>query len=257
MLVYPQIDPVAFSIGSIDIRWYGIAYASGILLGWFCLIKLIQRNYFNFDQKIIGDFIPWATMGIVVGGRLGHVVLYNLDYYWHYPWEIIMIWRPGMAFHGGVVGIGVATLLFCHRYKVHFLQLADAISVVAPLGIFFGRIANFINAELWGRVSYSWLAMVFPNAGNIPRHPSQLYEAFLEGIVIFVVQLYLVIQRKKLFCSGFLTGTFLTLYALARIIVEYFRYPEDGYLWHLTVGQMYSVPMALIGLWLLRRAVRT
>ena len=254
MLVYPQIDPIAFSIGMIDIRWYGIAYATGILLGWAYLLKLIQSHYLIFEEKTINDFIPWVTIGIIIGGRLGHVLLYGGKYYLQNPLEVLMIWKPGMAFHGGIIGVFIATVFFCRKHKIHYQDLADAICIVAPIGIFFGRVANFINSELWGTVSLSWFAMVFPNAGILPRHPSQLYEAFLEGIVIFLLQLYFVVRKNKLKQRGFTTGLFLLAYSIARIFVEFFRYPEDGYWGYLTMGQVYSVPMFLYGIWLLYKS---
>lgn len=258
MLTYPSIDPIALSLGSLDIRWYGIAYVSGILLAWLCCTLLIRRGYSTVLSKDVGDFIPWATIGIVIGGRLGHVLFYGGSYYLDHPLEILMIWKPGMAFHGGLIGVALATFFFCKSRRIPLLNLLDLIAVATPIGLFFGRLANFINGELWGRMSDSPLAMIFPNAGPYPRHPSQLYEAVLEGILLFLIQLILIIlAKKKQWRSGVVSGGFLVFYAIMRSVAEFFREPEDGFVGPFTAGQFLSIPLLVIGLILVQRGVKT
>jgi phosphatidylglycerol:prolipoprotein diacylglycerol transferase len=254
---YPNIDPIALQIGPLSIRWYGIAYVVGILLAWYCCHVLARKNYFKISTKDIGDFIPWGTLGVVVGGRLGQVLFYNLDYYWHHPLEIVKIWEPGMSFHGGAIGVFVAMIIYCHKRKLSLLELGDALAVGSPIGIFFGRIANFINAELFGRVTDVPWGIIFPNGGPLPRHPSQLYEAALEGIALFFIMLVCVflipVNKRK---PGLLMGIFVIGYAVARSIGEFFREPEIDYgsiTHYITYGQLLSLPLILMGLYLILR----
>ncbi len=257
MLTYPSIDPVALNLGSLEIRWYGIAYVSGILLAWLCCTALIKRGYSSILSKDIGDFIPWATIGIVVGGRLGHVLFYGGMYYLDHPLEILMIWKPGMAFHGGLIGVAVATVWFCRARHIKILDLLDLISVATPIGLFFGRLANFINGELWGRLSESSFVMVFPYAGPYPRHPSQLYEAVLEGILLFCIQLFIIIlAQKRKWQAGVVAGSFLFFYAVMRTIAEFFREPEDGFVGPFTAGQFLSLPLLIIGFLMMQRGIK-
>ncbi len=258
MLTYPTLDPVALSLGGLDIRWYGIAYVSGILLAWLCCTQLIRRGYSSITEKDMGDFIPWATLGIVAGGRLGHVLFYGGSYYLENPLEIFMIWKPGMAFHGGIIGVILATYFFCKARNIKILVLLDLISVGTPIGLFFGRIANFINAELWGRMTDSPLGMVFPGAGPYPRHPSQLYEAALEGILLLLIQLFfLILAKKKQWRAGLVAGVFSLSYALMRSFAEFFREPEDGFIGPFTAGQFLSLPLFLFGIFLIHRGLQT
>lgn len=254
---YPDLNPIALQIGPVAIRWYGIAYVVGILLGWACCHLLAKKKYFNLTLKDIGDFVPWATLGVVVGGRLGQVFFYDFDYYWQHPLEILMIWHPGMSFHGGILGVFITTLIYCWKRHLSILELGDVIAVGAPIAIFFGRIANFINAELYGRVTdVSW-GMVFPNGGPLPRHPSQLYEAALEGLVLFLIMLTAVLTIKvKNRKPGLLLGIFILGYAVARSFCELFREPEVFYsplANYITYGQLLSLPMILVGLYLMFR----
>ena len=260
MLTYPTIDPIAISLGPLDIRWYGIAYVMGILGAWQLCAWLAKRGYSDIPAAHLSDFIPFATIGILVGGRLGHVFLYEFDYYLQNPTEIIQIWKPGMAFHGGIFGVIAVTVWFCRSRSISILKLLDLISVGAPIGLFFGRIANFINGELWGRVTDSPLGIVFPFAGPYPRHPSQLYEAALEGILLFALQLTLILRRKSLTTQnslitkeGALAGIFLCGYAFSRSFVEFFREPEDGFIGPLTAGQFWSLPLLIAGIILIFR----
>tara|TARA_A100000171_G_C2134419_1_gene149059 strand:+ start:2007 stop:2801 length:795 start_codon:yes stop_codon:yes gene_type:complete len=259
MMTYPEIDPIAFSLGPLNIRWYGVAYVAGILLGWQVCVWLAKKTDFGIKRKDIDDFIPWATLGIVLGGRLGNAIFYHPAYYFQKPWEIFYIWQPGMSFHGGFLGVVLTLILFCHKRRIRILSLGDVISVGTPIGIFFGRLANFINGELYGRhTDVSW-AMIFPMGGACPRHPSQLYEAALEGVVLFFI--LFVVAQKKIATQhpGFLIGLFLTGYGLTRSFSEFFRVP-DGVLafagLEITLGQVYSLPLILTGILLLWRTLQ-
>jgi phosphatidylglycerol---prolipoprotein diacylglyceryl transferase len=256
---YPEINPIALQLGPLTIRWYGISYVAGILLGWYCCYLLAKKKYSTLTTRDISDFVPWATLGIVVGGRLGHVLFYGLNYYWNHPLDIFKIWQPGMSFHGGIIGMFGAMVLYCRKRHLPLTELGDVVAVGAPIGIFFGRIANFINAELYGRVTDMPWGIIFPNGGPLPRHPSQLYEATLEGIVLFLIMLTSVlalqVKTKK---PGLLMGIFLIGYSTARSICELFREPEVNYgslAEYMTYGQLLSLPLILIGLYLILRPV--
>lgn len=254
-LSYPEIDPVLFQIGPFAIRWYALAYIVGLVIGWRMMIHFAKSPGSFITPQQADDFLIWATAGVMLGGRLGYVIFYKPAYYLADPLEIFMVWQGGMSFHGGFLGVVTAAYLYARKHGIPPLALADMLSIVAPIGLFFGRLANFINGELFGRVSdVSW-AMVFPNGGPLPRHPSQLYEALLEGALLFVLILLL---RKSGLANkaGLLTGTFLVGYALARGFVELFRQP-DAHLGFLiggaTMGQLLSIPMILVGLYLIFR----
>ncbi len=256
-LPFPAIDPVLVEFGPIVIRWYALAYIAGILLGWQLARRLIALPPVAANRQQLDDFVTWATLGIILGGRLGYVLFYRAGYYLSHPAEILAVWQGGMSFHGGALGVIVATILFCRLQKLDLLRFGDRIAAVVPIGLCFGRLANFINSELWGRVSDVPWAMVFPTGGPEPRHPSQLYQALLEGLVLFVVLQILVHRPAIRARRGFLTGVFLCGYGLARIVGEFFRQPDAnlGYLFAgATMGQVLSLPMVLIGLWLMRRA---
>lgn len=254
---FPMIDPVLISIGPFAIRWYALAYIAGILLAWRYMLVLARRTPAGPGQKEIDDFVVWATLGVVLGGRLGYVLFYQSEYYLANPLQILFVWQGGMAFHGGVLGVVVALVMFSWRRGLGLLALSDLIACATPIGLFFGRLANFINAELWGRPSdVSW-AMVFPRGGPLPRHPSQIYEAALEGVVLFFVLLALWRVSRLRDRHGFLTGAFLCGYGVARMIGEVFREPDAhlGFLWSgVTMGQLLSLPMIAVGLWLMARA---
>ncbi len=260
MLNYPNIDPVAFSLGPVEIRWYGISYVVGILLAWVYSRSLVRRYTDNVTLKNIDDFLIWATIGVVVGGRIGDAIFYMPAENYARFWEVLYIWRPGMSFHGGLVGVALATFFFCRSRKLPFLCLADIVSSAAPIGLFFGRIANFINAELVGReTDVSW-AMVFPGAGPVARHPSQLYEAFLEGFLLFfglmAIERLTKIRQER---PGMMFGLFLVGYGLARILVENYREPEQhqGFLFlKVTMGQLLSAPVLIAGVAFIMYALR-
>ena len=245
-----NFDPVAIQIFSIEIRWYSLAYIVGILIGW-VLSKRIFISNFQLKEKF-DDFITYLILGIIIGGRLGYVFFYNLNYYFDNFFEIFMIWQGGMSFHGGLVGVIIASYWFAKKNNQNPFEYLDIVSLVAPIGIFFGRIANFINSELYGiETSLPW-AVKFTQVDDLFRHPSQLYEAFFEGIVLFII---LVILRNKGFMKipGLISGLFLIFYSIFRFIIELFRVPDEqlGYLFfNLTMGQIISSIFLIIGIYL-------
>jgi len=256
-IAFPMIDPVLVEIGPVVIRWYALAYIAGLVLGWRYMIWLARQAGSLIKPQDADDFLVWAVLGVILGGRLGYVLFYKPAYYFANPSEIVQTWQGGMSFHGGFLGVLVATALFCRMRKIRFWAFTDLAAVVAPIGLFFGRIANFINSELWGRTTDVAWAVVFPNGGPYPRHPSQLYEATLEGLVLLVV-LHLVWRRESLRTKpGVISGAFLIGYGLSRVIVEFFRQP-DAYLGYLyggaTMGQLLSIPMILAGMALIAYA---
>jgi len=266
VLPFPAIDPIALQIGPLAIRWYALAYVAGILIGWWYLKRMLATDRLWAGRPRpsavdVDDFVLWATLGIVLGGRIGYVLFYNPAHYLAHPSEIPMLWGGGMSFHGGFLGAVVASVLFTRNKPFPFLTLFDLVAAAAPIGLFFGRIANFINGELWGRAADVPWAMVFPHGGPIARHPSQLYEAALEGIVLFAIIGHLVFRTTLLQRPGVIAGLFAAGYGLARFTVEYFREPDAqlGYLWgFITMGQILSLPMVVGGLalalWSWRRA---
>ena len=229
---FPVFDPIAISIGPIAIRWYALAYIGGIVLGWIYARALLKNERLwggpaPISLPQLDDFILWVTVGIILGGRTGYVLFYNLPFFIAHPAEIFELWKGGMSFHGGFLGCVAAVMWFARRNGISILSLGDITTAVGPIGLFLGRLANFINSELWGRPADSsvpW-AMVFPNGGPLPRHPSQLYEAGLEGILLFTI-LAVMIRFGALKRPGFILGSFIAIYALARIAGEFFREPD-------------------------------
>jgi phosphatidylglycerol:prolipoprotein diacylglycerol transferase len=269
-LPYPQIDPVLLHLGPFAIRWYALAYIAGLLLGWGGIILILRRKPFwaalPFNGKPpatedqIGDLVVWMTFGVIIGGRLGWDLIYGVilcsvspyaDFCRGLPMEfatnpikIIAAWEGGMSFHGGLLGVVIAMWWFCRRQKLNLLSIADLVCLVAPIGLFFGRLANFVNGELWGRVTTVPWAMVFPRAGDLPRHPSQLYEAATEGILLFIILqicLAMGLHRKP----GLLTAIFLLGYGLFRFICEFFREPDAPFLGPVSMGMALSIPVWL------------
>ncbi len=254
---YPVIDPIIVQIGPLAIRWYALAYIGGLLLGWRYMIRLAARPPQVASREAIDDFLVWMTLGVVLGGRFGYVLFYNFAYYSENPLAALQVWKGGMSFHGGLLGVVIAGLIFVRLRKIETLRFADIVACAAPIGVFLGRLANFINGELFGRATDVPWAMVFPRGGADARHPSQLYEAALEGLLLFAV-LYILSRSKKIWeRPGTLTGVFIAGYGTARAIVELFRQP-DSHLGLLaggaTMGQWLSAPMILIGLFLIFRA---
>jgi len=255
VLQFPNFDPVLVTIGPFAIRWYALAYIVGILLGWLYARALIRAESLwagpapltpiDFD-----DFILWVTLGIILGGRAGYVLFYNPVHFAAHPAEIVQLWKGGMSFHGGFVGCVLAVVLFARWRRIPILSLGDITCAVAPIGLLLGRLANFINGELWGRPTDVAWAMVFPGGGPLPRHPSQLYEAGLEGLLLLGV-LWLAIRAGALRRPGLIIGAFALGYSVARIVCEFFREPDPqlGYLWgELTMGTLLSVPLLLTGI---------
>jgi phosphatidylglycerol:prolipoprotein diacylglycerol transferase len=263
-IAFPVFDPIAISLGPIAIRWYALAYIGGIVLGWIYARALIKSERLwggpaPISLPQMDDFILWVTLGIIVGGRTGYVLFYNLPFFIQNPAAIFKLWEGGMSFHGGFLGCVVAVMWFARRNGISILSLGDVVTAVGPIGLFLGRLANFINSELWGRVTDASWGVIFPNGGPLPRHPSQLYEAFLEGIVLFTV-LAVMIRMGALKRPGLILGSFITIYALARITGELFREPDPqlGFLWGgLTMGMLLSVPMIFAGIVLIVRAWRS
>ncbi len=244
---FPELDPIAISLGPIAIRWYSLAYIAGILFALFWLKKCNKKDQF-LSEKAYDDWLVWAVFSIMFGGRLGYVLFYNPYYFLTRPLEIFAFWHGGMSFHGGLIGVIFGMAIFAKKYQVNFLKLTDSLAVAAPVGLFFGRLANFVNMELYGRISGSNFGVIFPNAGDLPRHPSQLYEAFLEGLVMFIVLFSLKNFSKQ---YGFLSGMFLMLYGSFRILIENFREPDQqiGFLFaKITMGQLLSLPLIFLGI---------
>lgn len=255
-LTYPQIDPIAVHIGPLQIHWYALSYIAGFLLGWawaaFLTKKYPAGTRPNADD--IGDFLSWVILGILLGGRLGYVVFYNLPYYMENLAEIPQVWDGGMSFHGGVIGVVTTLLIYAKIKKINVFRLADMASCAAPIGFFLGRIANFVNGELFGRVTDAPWGMVFPRGGDQPRHPSQLYEAALEGVLLFIILAVLVQFKSVRERPGLLSVVFLVGYATFRFIVEFAREPDAqlGFIVaDLSMGQLLSSLMVIGGLVLL------
>ncbi len=251
-LPFPEIDPVAIAIGPLEIRWYALAYLAGFLIGWkYCLYLAGLDKEVKPFKTDIDDFLPWAILGVIAGGRLGYVLFYQLEFYLQQPWEIPMIWHGGMAFHGGLLGVAVALFLFSRYQHVPLMRLADILACAVPIGLFFGRIANFINCELVGRVTHMPWAVEFPCAGDLARHPSQLYQAGLEGLALLGIMAFLAHREALRNKPGVLAGVFLVFYGIFRFIAEFFREPDlqIGFIAEIfTMGQMLCVPMVLCGL---------
>jgi phosphatidylglycerol---prolipoprotein diacylglyceryl transferase len=252
-LAYPAIDPVAFRLGAIQVRWYGLAYLAGFVVAFFIARWLSRRWELGLTDDDLLSCLLAAVIGVIVGGRLGYVLFYGGGVYLSHPAEILALWDGGMSFHGGLLGILVAGLVVSRTMRIPWLTLCDLGSVAAPAGLFFGRLANFVNGELWGRATTVPWAMVFPGAGPLPRHPSQLYEAALEGVVLFAVVVWIAMRRPAP-PRGFVLGWLLVLYGIFRIAVEFFREPDVqiGFLpGGLTMGQVLSVPLIVGGVALL------
>jgi len=260
-----MIDPVAISIGPLQFRWYALAYVVGLFLAIAWAKHLLKTERFwkpgrpSMSVEQMDAFMLWAMAGVVLGGRLGYVLFYNPSYYLSHPLEALAAWHGGMSFHGGFLGVIIASWLFTRRHGLRLDRLLDLAAASVPIALFLGRVANFINGELWGRVTDVPWAFVFPGAGDLPRHPSQLYEALLEGLVLFAV-LHLLVRRGALARPGLIAGAFTAGYGISRVIVEFFRQPDAhiGYLlggW-LTMGMVLSLPLLAVGGWLVYRGLR-
>ncbi len=275
-LDFPNLDPIALSlgpfqlgdltIGPLQLRWYALAYIAGLMLGWRYILHLVRAPRLWGAQPApmtaeqTDDLLFWATIGVIVGGRLGYVVFYKPDMIWRDPLSIPALWEGGMSFHGGLIGVILAIVYFARSRKTSLLSVGDCVAAATPIGLFFGRIANFVNGELWGRPSDVPWAMTFPGAGPLPRHPSQLYEAFLEGLVLFIVLRVATHRFNALQKPGLTTGLFLVGYGLSRALVEVVREPDshmpEALQGYVTMGMLLSLPMIAAGVWLTRRALK-
>jgi phosphatidylglycerol:prolipoprotein diacylglycerol transferase len=262
-LQFPDFDPVIFHIGPyFALRWYALAYIGGLVIGWRLLRRLVLKTPEVATQLQVDDYLTWATLGVILGGRLGYVFFYQPMAFLQAPLTIFQVWHGGMSFHGGMLGVAIATFLFCRLNKINVLGFADRVAMVSPVGLGLGRIANFINGELWGRPAPDWLPwrMVFPGSEDgIPRHPSEIYQALMEGLILFIVLQMAGSRACVRERFGMLTGIFLLGYAIARIIGEFFRQPDPflGFLWAgATMGQLLSIPMGLAGIVLIITANR-
>jgi phosphatidylglycerol:prolipoprotein diacylglycerol transferase len=248
MLTYPRIDPVIFQVGPLAVRWYGMMYLLGFGAAYFLIRHLARYRNLPLKPQELSDLLFYGVLGVILGGRLGYTLFYNFPYYSRHPLHVFAVWEGGMSFHGGLLGVVAAVLIFCHRKGLPRLLTGDILVTAATIGLGLGRVGNFINAELWGRVTDVPWAMVFPGAGPEPRHPSQLYEAFLEGPVLFFI-LWLLHRRKV--AAGVPFFAFFLFYGLFRFAVEFFRQPDAhlGFLWGAaTMGQLLSLPMILTGI---------
>jgi phosphatidylglycerol:prolipoprotein diacylglycerol transferase len=261
MLVHPQFDPVAIHLGSFGIHWYGLMYLLGFAAFiWLGRMRLRELEYPGWDSNMLDDLLFYGVLGVVLGGRLGEVIFYQPGYYFSHPTKILAVWEGGMSFHGGFLGVLIAMALFAYRRKILWLQLMDFIAPLVPIGLGAGRIGNFINAELWGRPTNGPWGMIFPNVDNLPRHPSQLYEFALEGVLLFSL-LWLFSSKPR--PVGAVSGLFLIGYGSFRFIGEFARTPDDGIFGLMTfgisMGQWLSLPMVLAGivmmLWSYRRNI--
>ena len=259
-MIVHNFDPVLIDLGVLQIRWYSLAYIGGIVIGWLYAIKIIKltsENKYNFIQiktEQFDNLIVYIILGIILGGRLGYILFYNFEYFIQNFIEIFKIWEGGMSFHGGLLGVVVATFIFSKIYNINFFKCADIISSVAPIGIFFGRIANFINGELYGKYSNLPWSIIFPDGENISRHPSQIYEALLEGLILFLLLNYLALKKEFLFKTGYISSFFLIFYSIFRLFSEIFREPDKHiglYFNYFSMGSLLSLITLFIGLFII------
>ena len=253
-LAYPEISPIAFSLGPLAVRWYSLAYLFGILSAWFLLLRNIKKYQLPLDKAKVEDLVFYVTLGIILGGRLGYAIFYGGAAMWQNPLHLLEIWKGGMSFHGGVAGVIIAVYVYARKIQYSFLGLMDLVALYTPIGIFLGRLANFVNDELWGRVSNVAWAVRFPNGGFLPRHPSQLYEAFLEGLVMLVILNFALRYKAVREKHGVVSALFVLFYGIFRMLLEQFREPDMqlGFIiGHITMGQLLSLPLVLTGVALL------
>ena len=250
LLIHPSIDPVIVSFGALQIRWYGLAYVLSFLIGIYFIKQINQHYQKKIENKKIDDFFIWAIIGVILGGRIGYILFYQSSSIFTDPLNVLYIWKGGMSFHGGLIGITIAALFFSKKNSVNFFQLSDLVSCVAPIGLFLGRLANFINVELYGRVTAFPFAMIYPSIDQLPRHPSQLYEAFFEGIILFIILIYYNKKNYNKNNFGLVTSLFFILYGVFRISIEFLREPDEHiglFLNFFSMGQLLCIPLIIIG----------
>src|SRR6056300_312658 len=253
IFIQPSINPVVMSLGLIDVRWYSLAYIFAFILGSVIIKRLNSGSYRLISDDKIDKFFIWAIIGVILGGRIGYVLFYQTNLFFTKPTYILEIWNGGMSFHGGLIGMILSIYLFSLKYKIQFFYLSDLVSLVAPIGLFLGRISNFINTELYGKVTDFPLAIIYPLVDNNPRHPSQLYEAFFEGIILFLILLFYFSKKPKKYIMGTISGLFLIFYSIFRYLIEYLREPDYhlGLIFnYFSMGQLLCIPFFLAGLWI-------
>lgn len=256
---FPDISPVIFSIGPFALRWYAMAYLAGIVIAWILTKRNIEKYNLGISTEQLDDLVFYTTLGIILGGRLGYVICYGDGYFWHNPAEILAVWHGGMSFHGGIAGVIIALYCFARKYKFPYLKITDLVALYVPIGIFLGRLANFVNGELWGRVTTVPWAVKFPEGGYLPRHPSQLYEALTEGVLMFIILNLLWRKKFVRIHTGITSAVFLIVYGLSRISMEFFREPDRqiGYIaGNVTMGQILSLPFFILGIYILHRSLK-
>jgi len=256
IFIQPSINPVVMSLGFIDIRWYSLAYIFAFILGSVIIKRLNSGSYRLISDDKIDKFFIWAIIGVILGGRIGYVLFYQTNLFFTKPTYILEIWNGGMSFHGGLIGMILSIYLFSLKYKIQFFYLSDLVSLVAPIGLFLGRISNFINTELYGRVTDFPLAIIYPLVDKNPRHPSQLYEAFFEGIILFLILLFYFSKKPKKYNIGTISGLFLIFYSIFRFFIEYLREPDYHLgliFYYFSMGQLLCIPFLLAGLWIVIR----
>ena len=256
IFIQPSINPVVISLGFIDIRWYSLAYIFAFILGSVIIKKINSRSYRLISDDKIDKFFIWAIIGVILGGRTGYVLFYQTNLFFTKPTYILEIWNGGMSFHGGLIGMILSIYLFSLKYKIQFFYLSDLVSLVAPIGLFLGRVSNFINTELYGRVTDFPLAIIYPLIDKNPRHPSQLYEAFFEGIILFLILFFYFIKKPKKYIIGNISGLFLIFYSIFRFLIEYTREPDYHLglvFYYFSMGQLLCIPFLLVGIWILIR----
>ena len=255
-MIVHDFNPVFIDLGLFQVRWYSLAYIAGIILGWMYAIVIVKKikkennKFYIINKEHIDDLIIFLVFGIIIGGRLGYIFFYNLEYYLENLIEIFKLWQGGMSFHGGLIGVVIAILIFSKNKKISFFRFSDIIACVAPIGLFLGRIANFINGELYGKVSNISWAVVFPDGSNLARHPSQIYEALLEGVVLFIIINFFALKKKLLLSAGYISGLFLIFYSILRMFAENFREPDKhmGYFFnYFSMGTLLSFATLIMG----------
>ena len=256
IIIQPSIDPILISLGFLDIRWYSLSYIFTFIFGSILIKKLNKKSLNNLSDIQIDKFFVWAVLGVIIGGRVGYVLFYQLQLFFLDPLYIFQIWKGGMSFHGGLIGMILAIYLFAKRNNLSFFYLSDLVSIVAPIGLFLGRVSNFINTELYGRVTDFPFAIIYPLIDNNPRHPSQLYEAFFEGAVLFIILYLIFIKNSKKYTAGIISAYFLILYSIFRFLIEFLREPDSHlglFLNYFSMGQILCIPILFAGILILFR----